>query len=183
MALAVCCAGFVQAVPCDAVEASLPSCVPTSAQLGRDATLAAHAGSYQVTLVRRDDAVDTASVRGSLVLYPQVLGFETLGNASTPLFGTADVNLGAVGAHRVGDTLSDSAAGPGVLVLEFERAGVKVILLRLGAAANRRDTMLADGAYTVMVVHEISADGFSGSWRSGSHSSRSGGYFCATRTP
>ena len=76
-----------------------------------------------MTLVRRGDAGEVASVRGALVLYPQAPGFETLGNASTPLYGTADVDLGAIGAHRAGDTLSDAAEGPGVLVLEFERAG------------------------------------------------------------
>ena len=41
--------------------------------------------------------------------------------------------------------------------------------------------MLYDGAYTVLEVHEISADGFSGSWRSGSNSTRAGGHFCAIR--
>ena len=104
-----------------------------------------------------------------------------LGNASTPLYGTAHVDLKAVGAHRVGDIGSYAPDAPGVLALEFVRDGARYILLRFGSAANRRDTMLYDGAYTVLEVHEISADGFSGSWRSGSNSSRAGGHFCATR--
>ena len=175
------CSGAAQSVPDDAAEAVFPSCVPTSGRLGPEATLAAHAGTYQLTMVRPGEAA--SAVRGALVLYPQVEGFESLGNASTPLYGTANVRLGPVGAHRAGDTDSDAAEAPGVLVLEFDRAGARNILLRLGSAANRRDTMLADGAYTVMQVHEISADGFSGSWRSGSPSSRSAGHFCATRRP
>ena len=179
LALAVGCASSVQSDSGDADG----SCVRTSGQLGPDATLAAHAGNYRLTLVWRGDAGDIASVHGGLVLHPQVRGFESLGNASTPLYGTADVDLESIGAHRVGDTVSDAPDGPGVLVLEFDRDGARNVLLRLGSAANRRDSMLTDGAYTVLVVHEIAADGFSGSWRSGSHTSDSRGHFCATKTP
>ena len=181
MALAVGCSGTAQSVPGDAAEVVFPSCVPTSGRLGPEATLASHAGTYQLTMVRADDPA--AAVRGALVLYPQVERFGSLGKASTPLYGATDVRLGPLGAHRVGDTDSDAAEAPGVLVLEFDRAGARNILLRLGSAANRRDTMLPDGAYTVMQVREISTDGFSGSWRSGSPSSRSVGHFCATRRP
>ncbi|MDE0224379.1 MAG: hypothetical protein OXP28_04500 [Gammaproteobacteria bacterium] len=180
LALAVGCSGSVQSVSGEAVETVFPSCVPTSGRLGSEATLAAHAGSYRLTLVRPGDPV--ASVRGNLVLYPQVAGFESLGKASTPLYGTADVRLGSVGALRVGDTESDAAEAPGVLVLEFDRAGARNILLRLGSAANRRDRMLYDGAYTVLEVKEISVEGFSGSWRSGSDATPVGGHFCASQS-
>ena len=114
------------------------------------------------------------------MLHEQVTGQETLGPASTPLYGNADLDLEKVHAHRVGDIGSEAARAPGVLVLEFDRAGVRHIFLRLGSAANRRDRMLPDGAYTVMEVIEISTDGFAGSWRSGSNAVRVGGYFCAT---
>lgn len=181
MALVVGCSGSVQSVRGDAADTVFPSCAPTSGRLGPDATLANHAGNYELTLVRPGDVV--VSVRGALVLYPQVAGFESLGNASTPLYGATDIRLGPVGAHRVGDVDSDAADGPGVLVLEFARAGERTILLRLGSAANRREAVLPDSAYTVMQVHEISVDGFSGSWRSGSHSTRTHGHFCATRRP
>ncbi len=147
---------------------------------GSDATLADHAGRYELTLVRRVDAVDTGSVRGTVALYPRAPELGSLGGASTPLYGVADVDLRAVGAHEAGDIGNDAPAAPGVLVLEFDRDGARNILLRLGSAANRRDTVLPDGAYLVLEVLEITADGFSGSWRSGSHSSRAGGYFCAT---
>ena len=167
----------------DALEPVLSSCDPTSDALGSDATLAHHAGRYQLMLVRRIDAVDIDSVRGTVVLYPQVPGLEALGDASTPLYGTTDIDLEAVAARRVGDTASDAADAPGVLVLELERTGTRNILLRLGSAANRRNGMLYDSAYTVLEVHEISDDGFRGSWRSGAESFRTGGYFCATRVP
>ena len=173
------CSTLAQPVAGDAVETVIPSCVPTAGRLGSAATLASGVGRYELTLVRRIDAADIASATGTLVLYRQVPGLEALGNASTPLYGTAEVDLAAVGAHRPGDTASDAPDAPGVLVLESNRAGARNILLRLGSAANRRDTMLYDGAYTVLEVHEISAGGFSGSWRSGSNSTRAGGHFCA----
>ena len=179
-------AGLVVAVGCSTfgqpVETDVPTCAPPSGRLGSDATLATHAGHYRLTIVRWVDAVDIGSARGTLTLYRQAPGLDALGNASTPLYGKADVNLRAVGAHRVGDIGSDAANAPGVLVLEFDRAGARNILLRLGSAANRRDTMLYDGAYTVLEVREITADGFAGSWRSGWRSSHAGGYFCATRS-
>lgn len=182
MALAVGCSSPAQSIPGDAVAAVFASCVPTSSRLDPDSTLAAHAGSYRLTLVRRADARDIASVRGALVLYRQVTELEALGNASTPLYGMADVTLKAVGARVAGDIESDDPAAPGVLALEVDRAGGRNILLRLGSVANRRDAMLYDGAYTVLEVKEISADGFRGIWRSGAPSSRASGYFCATRS-
>lgn len=176
------CSTLAQSVAEDTVATVIP-CAPTAGRLGSAATLASGVGRYELTLVRRADAGDIASAAGTLVLYRQVPGLEALGNASTPLYGTADVDLAAVGAHRPGDTASDAPDAPGVLVLESNRAGARNILLRLGSAANRRDTMLYDGAYTVLEVHEISADGFSGTWRSGSNSTRADGYFCAVRSP
>ena len=179
-------AGLAVAVGCSTfgqpAETVFPPCAPPAGRLGSDATLVTHVGRYRLTLVQRVDAVDIGSARGTLTLYRQVPGLDALGNASTPLYGTADVNLKAVGAHHVGDTGSDAADAPGVLVLEFDRAGIRNILVRLGSAANRRDTMLYDGAYTALEVREITADGFSGSWRSGARSSRAGGYFCAIRS-
>lgn len=177
------CSTLAQSVAGDAIETVISTCGPTAGRLDSAATLASGVGHYELTLVRRIDAVDVASTSGALVLYRQVPGLETLGNASTPLYGTAEVDLAAIGAHRVGDTVSDAPDAPGVLVLEWNLAGARNILLRLGSAANRRDTMLYDGAYSVLEVHEISADGFSGTWRSrsGSNSTRADGHFCAIR--
>ena len=125
--------------------------------------------------------MEPAPVRGALVLRRQLPGFETLGGASTPLYGAADLDFARAGAHGAGDTMSDDAGAPGVLVLEVERDGQKEILLRFGSAANRRDRVLFDGAYTVLDVRAISPDGFSGNWRSGVHASRTHGRFCAVR--
>ena len=182
LALALGCSTFAVSAADDVLQPVFSSCLPTSDALGSDATLADHAGRYQLTLVRRVDMVDTDSVQGTVVLYQETPELGSLRGASTPLYGAADVDLRAVGAHEAGDIGSDAPAAPGALVLEFDRDGARNILLRLGSAANRRDTVLPDGAYMVLEVLEISADGFSGSWRSGSYSSRASGYFCATRS-
>ena len=116
------CSTLAQSVAEDgAVETAMPSCGPTAGRLGSAATLASGVGRYELTLVRRVDAVDIASASGTLVLFRQVPGLEMLGSASTPLYGTVEVDLGAVGAHRVGDAASDAPDAPGVLVLESNR--------------------------------------------------------------
>ena len=92
---------------------------------------------------------------------------------------------GAVAVVSVNDAFDDPDSedpqAPGVLVLESSQTGTRRILLRFGADANRRDDMLFDGAYTVLEVREIAADGFAGNWRSGLRLSRLEGYFCARR--
>ena len=106
---------------------------------------------------------------------------DSMGTASTPLFGFTDIELRAIGAHRVGNPASTDPSHPGVLVLESDFAGQRRILLRLGADANRRDSALFDGAYTLLDVRRIARDGFAGTWRSGVRTSHVGGYFCAWR--
>ena len=124
---------------------------------------------------------DAHSAQGTLTLRQQPSGLDSLGSAATPLYGFTNVNLRAVGAYEVGDPDSEDPQAPGVLVLESSQTGTRRILLRFGADANRRDDMLFDGAYTVLEVREIAADGFAGNWRSGLRLSRLEGYFCARR--
>ncbi len=158
-----------------------PACMPTSDSLHPKVTLSDRTGQYQLTLVEVVNGTDARSAQGTLTLRSQPSGLDSLGSAETPLYGFTNVNLRAVGAYEVGDPDSEDPQAPGVLVLESSRTGARRILLRLGADANRRDDMLFDGAYTVLEVHEIAADGFAGNWRSGARSSRSEGYFCAKR--
>jgi hypothetical protein len=54
-------------------------------------------------------------------------------------------------------------------------------MLRLGSVANRRDVVRFDGGYTALRVRELNADGFAGSWESGTRTPSARGYFCATR--
>ena len=163
------------------VQTRKDSCIATSRQLSVDATLAGKTGSYQLTLVEVAHGRDSRSVRGMLTLWKQVEGLETWSNASTPLYGFTDVDVKSVGAYRVGSLISEDPAAPGVLVIEGNYSGELNIILRLGSIANQRDLKRYDGAYTVLEVHKINADGFAGSWRSGKFGSRTKGYFCAKK--
>ena len=164
-----------------AVKHLPPTCMPTSGQLHPKVTLSDRAGQYRLTLIEVVNGTDARSAQGTLTLRQQPSGLESLGSAATPLYGFTDVNLRAVGAYEVGDPASEDPQAPGVLLLESDRDGARRILLRLGADANRRDDKLFDGAYTVLEVHEIAADGFAGNWRSGLRLSRIEGYFCARK--
>ena len=156
-------------------------CEPALGSLSAGATLAGRGGTYRLTLVEVAAAGSVRSVQGTLTLRRQPPGLDSLGTASTPLYGFTGIDPGAVGAHRVGDPGGTDPRAPGVLVLEGSRDGGRRILLRLGADANRRDEALFDGAWTVLEVNEISAGGFAGGWRSGARMSRTRGYFCAER--
>ena len=162
-------------------RAQTPACDTTAAHMNDRATLAGREGTYILSLIQVVDGADARRAQGVLNLRRQPPGFEMLKTASTPLYGFTDVDLRAVGAHRVGDPASTDPEAPGVLVLESLHDGKRRILLRLGADANRRDEMLFDGAFTVLEVHAIYRGGFAGSWRSGLRSLRTGGYFCARR--
>ena len=164
-----------------AVKRLPPTCIPTSAHLHPNVTLSDRAGQYRLTLIEVVNGTDARSAQGTLTLRQQPSGLDSLGSAATPLYGFTDVNLRAVGAYEVGDPDSEDPQAPGVLILESDRDGARRILLRFGADANRRDDMLFDGAYTVLEVREIAADGFAGAWRSGLRLSLTEGYFCARK--
>ena len=154
------------------------SCAPTAANLAPDGTLVGAHGRYRLALVARTGE----KVVGVLVLVASPPGREVLGLASTPLQGTLDIDLDQVGARRIGDPASTDPDAPGVLVLEFDRRGTRQVMLRIGSEADRVDQRLYDGAYTVLRVQQIDADGFAGAWESGVRSSVPTGHFCATRS-
>ena len=165
-------------VRADTPDADIDSCRPAAGVLAQGATLAGSQGQYRLVLVTR---MGDRTVTGVLVLVASPPGKEVLGSASTPLRGSADIDLREVGAHRVGDPASTDPDAPGVLVLESERGGMRQVLLRLGSDANRADRRLYDGGHTVLRVQQIEADGFAGTWESRARSSVAGGSFCATR--
>ena len=152
-------------------------CAPTAANLAPDATLVGAHGRYRLALVARTGE----KVAGVLVLVASPPGREVLEPASTPLQGSLDIDLGEVGARRIGDPASTDPDAPGVLVLEFDRHDTRQVMLRIGSDANRVDQRLYDGGYTVLRVQQIDADGFAGTWESGVRSSVATGHFCATR--
>ena len=152
------------------------------------------AGEYRLTMVEQvdgaPDGAQTRTTEGSLLLFNQIDTLrvftggagDPIPGVTSPLFGTTDVNVEAVGAVRVGNLSSRNPASPGVLVIESETGASPSILLRLGSDANRRDLVRFDGGYTVLTVVEVGVESFSGIWSSGVRGPDSEGFFCATRS-
>ena len=164
--------------PASTVEAADDqACVPTEPDLAPEASLAGMSGDYRLTL--ETAGAQPASTEGLLTLRPLPEALQEMAGAATPLGGSADIDVEAVGALRLGDLGSDNPAAPGVLVIET--AGPS-IMLRLGSEPNRRDQVSFDLGYTVLTVHQIGTTGFAGSWRSGSGGVVNEGYFCARRS-
>jgi hypothetical protein len=153
-------------------------CGPVESTLPDDATLATGAGRYRITLVGSDGS---ATADGTLTLRERPAGMRMLDDSATPLGGTVEIDLAAVGAQVVRELDSDDPAAPGVLVLERDAVSGRSVLLRLGSEANRIDRQPFDAAFTVLDVRRIDGEGFFGDWRSGVRAERSEGYFCAWR--
>jgi len=164
-----------------------PECLRRDGPLPADASLEGRAGEYQLTMVEEVEGDPARTARGSLVLFTQVDSLRqfagsaggTIPRVTSPLFGTTDLSLDGVGAVRVGDLSSEDPASPGVLVIESETGASPSILLRFGSTANRRDLVRFDGGYTVLMVGEITAESFGGTWSSGARGPESEGFFCA----
>ena len=169
--------------------APAPECARPEGALATDGSLEGRVGDYRLTMVEEVDGTPTRRVQGSLVLLTQVESFRqfegsaggSIPGVTSPLFGSTDVNVEAVGAVRVGSLSSQDPASPGVLVIESETGTSPSILLRLGSDANRRDVVRFDGGYAVLTVVEITAESFSGTWSSGARGPGSEGFFCATQ--
>ena len=157
-------------------EAVVQACAPVEHALVATSTLAPMAGTYSLTLV--SDAETPASTEGRLTLVTVPAALREMGGSGTPLAGSTDVDVEAVGALRMGDLGSTDPMAPGVLVIETAPTN---ILLRLGSESNRRDEASFDGGYTILTVHQIANGGFDGNWRSGSRDGTTRGYFCARR--
>lgn len=154
-----------------------PPCAPTDATLQGSETLPAGGSEYRLAMFRGDATSRPAWVSGTLTLEPRPADLRRLNDWSVPLQGTADIDVSKVGAHDTGALDSEDPGAPGVLVLQS--GSEPMILLRLGASANRSDETAFDGAFTVLSVRSVDDEGFSGSWRSGSFGDEVRGYFCA----
>jgi hypothetical protein len=159
-------------------------CTPPSDSARLEVAVEQLAGAYRVKLVATSGPKAGQSTDGTLRLQPNdsvlravmIAGIRDT-SASYVLYGTAGIDLEAVGAVRPGNLASADPQQPGVLVIE-RKGG---ITLRLGSEANRRDVVRYDGGYTALRVTEASRDRFAGTWASGLGGQRSGGYFCAVR--
>ena len=164
------------------------ACEPAEGELAAGARGEALAGAFRLTLVATRGPQAGASAVGTLRLQPfgaRPAPFPAAEGVRYPLFGGTEVDLAEVGAVAAGEARRADAARPGVLVLEWARAGAPAganeITLRLGADANHGDRQRFDGAYTALSLTALSAEGFRGRWESGANQPVAGGYFCAER--
>ena len=151
-------------------------CAPVEGALGPDASLASHEGTYAPTLVSADGRRRS---EGTLALRTRAAARCSRGSTATPLDGTADIDLGAVGAQAVTGLTSRDPSAPGVLVLEADVEAGRTVTVRFGSVSNRDGDSAIDAAFAVLDVTRIGDGGFFGGWRSGVRTERSAGYFCA----
>jgi len=105
-----------------------------------------------------------------------------------PYYGHARIDLNAVGASADQDITSLDPIYPGVLVTDFRAINPdtqrpwRAVELTLGGANNRRDDLVVTGwaAATILLIQNVIANEFSGSWTSGDVDPVSG-FFCARR--
>jgi hypothetical protein len=185
--------GAIALMACRAAAdgATPEACAPAMSALPAESSGQVIDGEYQLRLVATSGAKAGSAVDGILKLQPQTgeLRYRPRVGADSsvihPLYGAAELNLGAVDAVQVGSISSTDPAAPGVLVIEqHERPGQAPradLTLRLGSEANRRDRQRVDGGYTALRVRQLNSSGFSGTWASGILRERSAGYFCAVR--
>ena len=173
-------------------------CAPvTTANLAADVSVESFAGEFALHLAS-GEGDDARSVDGRLTLSPSTGeytlpplpdGREVPAGLTSPLYGTVDIDLAAVGASYAGRLDSSDENAPSVLLLETRPdtdAAPSSILIRIGSQANSRTIgQIIDGAFMVLDVKEVDGERFVGLWRSGAGVGEAGrtarGYFCATR--
>ena len=176
-----------------AARPAADTCAALAGELSHSATGAGLGGEYRLRLVatagpRSGEAVDArlqlAPLADSLQVSPPMLGVRDT-TTRYPLAGSTDLDPALVGGVGTGDNASTDPTAPGVLVIE-RHAGASdapaSVMLRLGALANRRGLVRFDGGYFALTVRRIDADGFAGTWSSGTARQAAAGYFCAERT-
>jgi hypothetical protein len=176
-----------------AARPAADTCATPTGDLPHSATGVGLGGQYRLRLVatagpRSGEAVDAhlrlAPLADSLQVPPPMLGVRDT-TTRYPLAGSTDLDPELVGGVRTGDNASVDPAAPGVLVIERRpgaAGGPASIMLRLGALANGRGLLRFDGGYFALTVRRVDADGFAGTWSSGTAREAAAGYFCAERS-
>ena len=152
------------------------ACAVVAGDLPEGGTMAAMAGAYRLTMVSSDGG---DSIDGTIRLEARSGDLGMRGGTATPLGGTADIDLGAVGAQAVRGLDSMDSSAPGVLVLESDGGTGSAVIVRFGSDANAANRRAVDGAFVVLEPRLVAGDGFFGDWRSGVGTERASGYFCA----
>ncbi len=178
----------------DGAQAGAEECVPVADATALGAGAAARLeGVFRLHMMGTSEGYADRSVSGTLELHAHdssmyamsLPGGIPVPDAFTPLYGTLDAAVEEVGGIRVGEAMSLDPTKPGVLVIEQSATSAAgkatTVTLRVGSEANRRDRVRFDGGFLALHVHEITLEGFAGSWVSGLRGADRVGYFCAFR--
>ena len=168
LAAAAAVALLLAACPAPPPETSPLDCVPPRAtMLAPDANGDSLLGPFDLTLVALTGPKAGQRADGSLSLI----------RADTLHYGSAELDVAAVGALNTGALDAVSPDAPGVRV--FAVPGN--VMLRLGAGSNDPRVISFEGPYTVLRLREMDTTGFRGVWVSGAVEEAASGYFCARR--
>ena len=156
----------------------VPDCVPVGSPLSVGETMEYMAGRYRIVMVRdggKEQAYGVIDVERTPEAY------RDRGAAIATLVGSAQIDLGSVGAQAMSGLASTDPARPGVLVLEAPGSSGPSIVLRFGSDANDPTITPFDGPFAALNIRRVEGDRFAGDWRSGAGGRGVEGYFCAQR--
>ena len=143
------------------------ACAPVAGPLTSERDPQRLVGSFRVVI-----AVTRGTNAGQ-----EYSGSVTLHSADGEVFGSAALPVTEIGAEPTGDLASDDPMAPGARVVD----GGDILIVRLGADANRAETGAIEGPHFALHVRQIDDGGFAGTWLSGAGMPRVEGFFCATR--
>jgi hypothetical protein len=167
------------------------SCEPTPGGNSRSIVATGLAGRYDIAFEATQGERRGRVVRGQLELIARDSSgsiLRRLGGAPHPyvrelFFGSATIDLDAVGAYTEGLTSSRDSTSPGVTIWQWTDRKDGPLQLRLGSNLNRRDMAMLDGAYIDAEFTDVSPTSFQGRWQAslGHTSYSASGYFCGRR--
>lgn len=161
------------------------ACDLATGPLAAGASMEGRTGSHALVLHATSGSHAGATTRATLRL--ERSSRAPAGTVTYPLIGTADLRVAEVGGRMPGAATSTDAARPGVLVLEYPRAGgpagSRDVTVRFGSDANGAtlSDQPIDGAFMALQVRRIDSTGFAGQWSSGQEGRIASGHFCARR--
>ena len=173
------------APPASAERGVATACELATGPLAAGASMEGRTGSHALVLHATSGSNAGATTRATLRLERSTRA--PAGTVTYPLVGTADLRAAEVGGSMPGAATSTDAARPGVLVLEYPRAGgpagSRDVTVRFGSDANGAtlSDQPFDGAFMALQVRRIDATGFAGQWSSGQEGRIASGHFCARR--
>lgn len=149
-------------------------------------------GRYRLVMVATEGPKQGGIARGTVTLrrlhgpipMPKVTGGTYDYATVHPFYGTADIDLAAVGGMTMGSLASSDSLAPGAAIdVTTGRANHPTLELSLGSGNNDQGKMILDGSVTPMVIERAGPAGFAGHWDAyySYTTYHAAGTFCATR--